>query len=261
MAGAPDQALADLGRLTAEFPEFEHRGQARDLIAQIQYRQAWAAYKAEAWHKAADAFAQLQDHAVHGAEATYLAGVCYQRAGKPGQAEACLEHLLKEHADYQYAAEARELLGEMLTAQKKWQDAATLYASYAGDLKEPARRAEVELKHGMALYQLNQATRAREALQYAVDHGQPPVKAKALFFLGELLLMQKKYAEAKDYFLKVGVLYRHDELTPASLLEAAKCMRATGDTEQCRELLRRVADGYPKSPHAKEASDILGQLK
>lgn len=256
----PEVAMADLQRIATDFPKFEHAAQVAEVTSELQYRQAWDAFKKNDAAKAAVAFSLLKDHKAYGAEASYLAGVSFRNAGQPTEAEKHLAFLLKHHADYEFAADAREMLGELFSTQKKWQDAAQHYGAYVATIQEPAARAAVELKLGMSLYQLNQAPRAREALLYASEHGEAAVKAKALFFLGELLLLQKKHAEAKEYFLKVAVLYKHDELTPAALLEAAKCLKATGETAPCRTLLQRLATEYPTSEHAKEGGELLKEL-
>ena len=257
----PDAALTALDTITRDHAGFEHVAQARELTSEIRYRKAWDAYQEKEYAAAATAFDQLKEHETYGAESAYLSGVCYRNADKLPEAEACFVSLLQKYPDYKFSSDARNLLGELLSAQKKWKEAADHYGTYAGGIKDPKVRAETEVKRGIALYQLNQAPKARESLLYAADHGEPAVRARALFFMGELLLTQKKHAEAKDYFLKVGVLYRHEELTPASLLEAAKCLKVTGDTEQCRAVLQRLVKEFSESPHSKEAGQMLKGMK
>lgn len=252
--------LDPLRRIVKDFPDFEHLAEAKAMIDDAIYRQAWEHYDADEFLQAAALFDRLKEHKTYGAEAAYLAGVSFDKEEKPTEAERCLAFLLDQQPDYEFAGDARELLGELLSSQKKWQDAARHYGSYASGLTNPVGRAAAELKQGMALFQLNQAARAKTALEYASTHGEPAVKARALFFLGELLLMQKKHAEAKDYFLKVGVLYRHEELTPASLVEAAKCLRAIGDPKQSRAIIARLLKEFPDSPHAREGKKMLAEL-
>jgi TolA-binding protein len=250
-------ALRALERIGKEHPGFEHAAQADALIAHRRYTEALALFEAKQFDKAAPLFTALVDHAELGADATYTAALCHRNLNRLAEQEAMLKRLRDRHPDFKYATEVRRLLGTVLVDQRKWQEAATLYADWAAQEKEAAPRAEAQLRAGMALFQLNQVPRAKELLTAAAEHGEPHVKARATFTLGEMELGRKNSEEAKRLFLKVSVLYNDGELTPASMVEAAKCMRSLGDDAMARKLLEAVVKDYPESAVAAAAKALL----
>ncbi|MHC4884047.1 MAG: tetratricopeptide repeat protein [Planctomycetota bacterium] len=252
-------AAQHLESLLKNHPKFPHRSQAQSLLQDVQYRSAWDHYKKKEHAKAAPLFLALKAHPKYGAESSYLAGIAYQTAKNRGAAEEAFRHCLKAHPKYQYAGEAQRLLGEILVAGQKWQAAATHYTAMLATATADKARGELSLKQGMALYQLNQLTRATASFKAAIEKGEPYVKARATFFLGEIAFQQKRYGEARDHFLNVSILYNHPELTPAALLEAAKCFGQMGQKDKRDKLLKTLLAKHGKSPHAKTARELIGK--
>lgn len=250
------EALRALERLRAGFPGFEHAAQAEALAAHGRYAEAWELFEAKRYDQAAPLLAALVDVPELGADSTYTAALCYRNLKRLPEQEAMLRRLRERHPDFRHAAEVRRLLGEVLVEQRKWQESATFYADWAKEEQAPAARAEAQLKAGMALYQLNQIPRAKELLAAAAEAGEPYVKARATFTLGEMELTRQDPAEAKRLFLKVSVLFEHPELTPASMVEAAKCMRQLGEDELARKMLQAVLKDYPASAAAAAAKTL-----
>ena len=127
----------------------------------------------------------------------------------------------------------------------------------AAEETDAKRRADARLQAGLALYQLNQLPRAKELLGQALEEGEPSVQARATFTLGEIALTQGDAAAAKPLFLKVSVLYDSPDLTPAALLEAAKCMARLNENDKAKQLLESIVKDYPKSPVAPQARELL----
>jgi len=254
---APADALQTLQRLLADHPRFAHRDQAEALIAEIRYREGWAAFRTNHYAQAVAWFEPLRDHPRYGAEAAHLAGLSCQQMGQFEAAERHWASLLEQWPAYPLASEVRERLATLLIERKKWADAVAQFGILAEAATNSLERARALLQQGMALYQFNQPVRARECLLAAAEHGAPAEKAKALFFLGELALLQKKPAEAKEYFLKSALLVRHEELTPAALLQAGRSLLALNDREQARAIFLRLKKEYPRSPQAVEADRLL----
>jgi len=250
-------AMRALERLRTGFPGFEHAAEAEALAAHGRYAEAWELYEAKRYEQAAPLFAALADAPGVGADAAYTAVLCYRNMNRFQEQVALLRNLRERHPDFPRATDVRRLLGDALVAQRMWQEAATHYADWAKDEQAAAPRAEAQLKAGTALYQLNQIPRAKELLAAAAEHGEPYVKARATFTLGEMELTRQNPAEAKRLFLKVSMLFEHPELTPASMVEAAKCMRQLGEDDTARKLLEAVVKDYPEAAVAPAARTLL----
>ena len=250
-------ALKVFREILKKYPGFAHKKQVETLILDARYREGWALYKAKKYAEAVVLFDQIKDDKTYGAEVSYLAGLCSRELKKTKDVEKYMKYLLSKYPGYKYSAEAQGLLGETLTEQSKWQEAIKHYTKYNKNLKDGEKKAAEELKLGISLYNANLLSRAKEALKYGSEKGDAFVKAKSKFFLGEILLNQKKYNEAKDLFLDVSILYKHDDLTPASLLEAGKCYLELGKKDKCEKMLNKLIKDYPKSPYAVSAKKML----
>ncbi len=256
--GERGKARALLQRLLQEHPGFEDRAQAESLIVFARNEEAWDLYEAKRYAEAAPVFSALRENAEYGADAAYMAGLAYWKAGDAEKAEAALTQFLKKHPKNQYALDAGWTLGEALAQRGKWQAAADHYLQLAQRLeKDKARQAEALLKAGMALYQLNHLPRAKQTLTRAIENGAPYVKARATFILGEIAFNQKQYEVAKQYFLKVTVLYEHEDLTPAAMLETAKCMQHLDEEKKAERLLQAILKDFGKSAYAATARQLL----
>lgn len=256
-AGKRAEATDDLTRLLADYPDFPHRAQAESLFARVRYAEGLERFKANQFLEAAEFFEKAATDKELEASSTYSAALCYVRAEKPENAEPHLRSLLEKHSDYASAEDARIHLGNALVSLRKWQEAADFFLQRASNENDAVRRADFRLQAGLAFYQINQLPRARELLTQASEEGSPSVRARATFTLGEIALTQGDAATAKPLFLRVSVLYDSPELTPAALLEAAKCMSRLNENDKARQLLESIPRDYPNSPIAQEAKDLL----
>ncbi|MDP7639930.1 MAG: tetratricopeptide repeat protein, partial [Candidatus Hydrogenedentes bacterium] len=84
--------------------------------------------------------------------------------------------------------------------------------------------------------------------------------ARARYRLGELLEADEQFSEAARHFMRIAILFFHEELTPNSLFRAATCFEKSGDTARARSVLEELLKDYPESPRAGDAQVKLASL-
>lgn len=162
-----------------------------------------------------------------------LAGL-YQVYGIPALAEACYANAQALEPDgfrwVYYAAHLALGDGRIRQALARFERAAELDPNYA-----PLR-----LHLGRAWYELNEMDRARAALEDAAQT--PGLRAAALYYLGQIDLLQRDYVRAIDR------LHGALELAPQASgvhYPLARAYRAAGDVEKARHHLALRGDQRP----------------
>ncbi len=82
----------------------------------------------------------------------------------------------------------------------------------------------------------------------------------AIYWIGECLFSQKKYAEAIQQFDSVVTKYPDSEKVPGALLKKGYAYQALGEKAQAIVQLQYVVHEHPKSPEAALAKQKLKQL-
>ena len=82
----------------------------------------------------------------------------------------------------------------------------------------------------------------------------------AIYWIGECLFSQKKYAEAIQQFDSVVTKYPESEKVPGALLKKGYAYQALGEKAQAIVQLQYVVHEHPKSPEAALAKQKLKQL-
>jgi TolA-binding protein len=82
--------------------------------------------------------------------------------------------------------------------------------------------------------------------------------ARAQIGLGELDRRAGRTEHALSTFLKVAVLYAHDEEVAQALLLSGECLEDLGDTVRAQDRYREIVQEHPQSSVAPEARERLG---
>ncbi len=149
-------------------------------------------------------------------------------------------------------------------------------------------------------YQTGNLQEAIQQYQTILDqYGRSQGAAMAAFFLAESYFRQGEYEQALDAYRTYVDRYHHDELmtatsltgiaacyedmgqfadagdsysravleypeffaAPDALLNAGRCFTTSGDVEKAIQAYQKLIDHYPHSPHAKDATMYLSELK
>lgn len=85
--------------------------------------------------------------------------------------------------------------------------------------------------------------------------------ANAYYWIGETQYSEKNYEPAIVSFQEVIKNYPQQPKAPAAMLKQAMSFRAINDAKSARYVLKKLADGYPKSDEAKKARELLKEIK
>ncbi len=116
-------------------------------------------------------------------------------------------------------------------------------------------------QHGLVSLQAGRYAAAQKALQHYVNqapHGQ--YISGAYYWLGDIALLKKQYAQSAQYFDKLIHKFPEFSKTSEAYLKRSVIDNALGHRDQAREWLRRVMRRYPGSTSAHLAQLQLKQF-
>jgi TolA-binding protein len=231
------------------------------------------------------------------ADALYRLGFVHLGAGELEDAGSALTRLLAEHPGSELAGEARFLLGECAYRAQRFDEAARLFqaarASAGGELlgkvlfrlglalgelgrwseceaalNELARSfpqfpnlAEGELWRARALAAQQKARPARAAFERTLALDQGELAAQARLGLGALSEAEGRLEDALSEYLKVALLYAHEDAVAEALFSAGRVLEAQRDESKASARYREVVEQHPRSRFAAEARARLRALE
>jgi TolA-binding protein len=230
-------------------------------------------------------------------EALYRLGFAQLAAGQPGEAESALATLLERHPGSELADEARFLLGECAFRARRFEEAARLFQDARRDargellakalfrgglaqgelgrwseceaaLSELARSfpefpnlAEGELWRGRALAAQQKGRAARAAFERTLALDQGELAALARLGLGALLESEGRLDDALSEYLKVALLYAHEDAVAEALFSAGRVLEAQRDGAKAAARYRELVEQHPRSRFVAEARERLRALE
>jgi TolA-binding protein len=150
-------------------------------------------------------------------------------------------------------AEASEHAGAAADVLPRLQ--AVVDAAPASSLAAEARFRMAKLHE--AQEQPGQAIALYEA---AADANTGDVAARARFRLAELLEAEGRHEDAARHFMRVAILYLHQELSPEALLRAGKAYEAAEKPGQAKKAYEELVRDFAESPAAAQARESLARL-
>lgn len=265
--------LADECRLRAAEIDLEagERARARRLLAAVEHpaHVARARYllggiglaeeDLPAAMQAFDAVVELGPEEPLYADALYASGETAHRAGEFGIAVERLTRLLETAPEHSRTTRARLLLGESLVREGRPAEAIgqlRAYCDAAGD-ETDAVRARGHLWLGRAHAAREEYEAAEAELAKAVALSQGDVAAEAQYRIGEVRRARGDLAGAADAFVRVSILYSHEEWVPKGLLEAGRTFDRLGQQDKAVRLWRELVERFGDSDEAKEVRDRI----
>lgn len=227
------------------------------------YKLGFACLKCDDLATAGKAFALVtrdcKDSPLFG-ECLFLAGEMLFRQDEFADAVAFLARVKTEAPRHDVTPKALFRLGCALTRLGRHAEAEPVLAELAKNHPEFPQMLEAELVRGDALAALGNARGAEQAYQRVATQDRGVLSARARIGLGKLRMGSGRPEDALADFLKVSVLYAHDDEVGESLLLAGECLEKMGDRERATKQYREVVDRFPRSKHAERARVKLTQV-
>ena len=132
---------------------------------------------------------------------------------------------------------------------------------------EPAQVKEVPLSpdalymKGLETFKAGNMPGAREIFtKFLEQNPKHDLAANAYYWIGETLYSEKNYEPAIVAFQEVIKNYPQQPKAPAAMLKQAMSFKAINDAKSARYMLKKLAEGYPKSDEAKKAKELLKEV-
>jgi TolA-binding protein len=227
------------------------------------YKLGFACLKSDDFKNAGKAFALVtkdcKDSPLFG-ESLFLAGEMLYRQDKLEEAVAMLARVKKEAPKHEVLPKALFRLGCALTKLDRHAEAEPVLAELAKSFPDFPQKLEAELCRGQSLLALGNARGAEQAFQRVATEDRGVLSARARIGLGKLRMNAGQHESALSDFLKVSVLYAHEEEVGESLLLAGQCLEKLGDRDRATEQYREVLKRCPASTSADAARAKLSQI-
>ena len=134
----------------------------------------------------------------------------------------------------------------------------------SGDIGLPVEEAEGPEAHfeaAMLMYDRGSNVTARRGLDdFLGSYPNHELAADATYFLSDLDLQEERLEDAIEGFMRVPMMYPDSPRVPDALYRAALLHDELGDTEEARNLLERVINGFPDSEFAELARQKLQEI-
>lgn len=224
---------------------------------------ALARYESKDYDAAAEMFLRLMQEfpAVSLNEDTYAwVGQRFFDQQKWEQAAAAMRALLKAKPEYPNPervlfkiAECSESAGKVPDAMSEFKivvDAAPGSTSAVDATYRMAKLSETQNKPEDAFHLYEEAANANTG----------DTAARARFRLGELYEAKQEFDSAARSYMRVAILFLHEELSPESLWRAGQCFEKANSREQAKKSYEELIRDYAKSEQAEKAKAALAKL-
>ena len=201
-------------------------------------------------------------------EAHFLRGECAYRAERLEEAarwfdEACKQAPAAGGAEpgaIPLRARALFRFGLALGRLERWRESAAALAELARAFPQFPNLAEAELWRGRALLAERRGREARAAFERTLALDQGELAAAARLGLGRVHESEGRLDDALSEYLKVALLYAHEDSVCEALLAAGGVLEQQGDVPKASARYRELADEHPRSRFAAQARERLRAL-
>jgi TolA-binding protein len=224
------------------------------------YKRGFACLRRKDNEGAAESFKKLVDgfpkSELHG-EGLFLLGESLFRLDRFDAAADALSTLRRESPSHEAMPKALFRLGISLCRLERWKEAESALSDLAVRYPKFENGAEAELWRGRALAAQSQARSAREAFDRVVARDKGVLAARARIEIGKLAMSAGRTDEALSEFLKVAVLYAHDDEVAEGLYRAGQCLEKLGDDARAQAQYEEVVAKHATSSFAEQARKRL----
>ncbi|MBL4769844.1 MAG: tetratricopeptide repeat protein [Planctomycetes bacterium] len=243
--------------------EFAAGTQGSTVAAQALYKLGFARLSYSDAKGAAKAFAQLtrdhRDSALWG-ESLYLQGESLIRSGDLQAAIAPLQELRRSRPKHAVMPKALFRLGLALQQTGQAKEGLNVLSQLVGKFSEFEAWVEAELHRGLCLVALNRPREARSAFDRVLAKDKGILSARARIQIGRLHLTQEDDEAALAEFLKVALLYAHDEEVAEALFLTGHCLERQGNQTAAIGQYNKAVKDHARTAYAKQCTDRLHAL-
>ncbi len=282
-------------RLLNKFPESGHAAEAWRRIGTFELQHNNDALKAIEAYQAA--LKSSPDETIAARALQGLASARYVLKDY-GQAAAHLLQLVQEHPNIPSSPDVMLWCGQWLYDAERWTEAADMLTALLEAYPEHEERAGVafiiarcfeaagDMDKAVAAYEaaLEQETEAtrlaeicfrlgdihrnREGVERTIalyeqaanlDGGE--MSARARFQLAALYEEKGEYENAARNYMRLAILFVHENLSPEALWRAANCYQALQNSGQAKSILDELIRDYPDSSFARQARELLETIR
>lgn len=280
-------------KLLEKFPNTDYAAEAHLLVADVYLEDSEDPVRAIGHYQSALKSSPEGKHAGDALKGLALAR--YEAKDYPGAAESFVE-LIRKYPEVSLNAETYVWLGDQLYQSGDWENAIAVYGAFIeripGDgqhalawfrtgesyaaLENPDRAiaafghvaetapksalaADAQLKIARQLEKDGQIDKAVALYEESADANNGESAARARFKLGEIYEARGDFETAAKHFMRVAILFLHEELSPESLLRAASCYSKLDDTEKASQTFDELIREFPDSAQAASARELLAR--
>ncbi|HOJ32803.1 MAG TPA: tetratricopeptide repeat protein [Candidatus Hydrogenedentes bacterium] len=288
------ESAATFRRLLEKFPSSPHVAEAHLRIGDFLLRDANKPIEAIPEFEASlntDPKGPFAGKAMKG-----LALARYETKDYDGATEMFLR-LFREFPDVKLNEKTYAWVGQRLFDQQKWREASEAFgamlkalpdypkperirlkiaecAEKAGDLDKALQLYDAAVQtspqssesvvarwHMAQIYEnRNEMDKAIELYETAANVDTSDTAARARFRLGEIAEQKGDFDTAARHYMRIAILLLHEELSPESLLRAARCFEKAGKPDQAKKACEQLVQEYPQSAQAAQAKEQLQRL-
>ncbi len=205
-------------------------------------------------------FLERFPHSALAPEARFLLGETLFRAQRYEEAAAELARVRREARD-ELLSKALFRLGLALGHLERWSDCEGALSELASRHGQFPNLAEAELWRGRALAAQQKGRAARAAFERTIALDQGELAAAARLALGGLLEAEGRLEDALSEYLKVALLYAHEDSVAEALYRAGRALENLGDVPRALERYRELQGEHARSRFAELARARLRELE
>ncbi|MDF1837496.1 MAG: tetratricopeptide repeat protein, partial [Planctomycetota bacterium] len=235
------------------------------VAAQALYKLGFAKLSASDPKGAAQAFARLTtghpNSSLYG-ESLYLQGEAWIRSGDLQASLAPLRELRKTQRKHAVLPKALFRLGLTLQQVGEPKEGLEVLSQLVGKFADFEAWVEAELYRGLCLVDLDRGREARGAFDRVLAKDKGVLSARARIQIGRLHLVQDDFESGLAEFLKVSLLYAHDEEVAEAMFLAGHCLENQDSRDAAIKQYRQAVKEHANTVYAKQCADrlrVLGQ--
>jgi len=190
-------------------------------------------------------------------ESLFLAGEAHVRAGAFEAGARRLQQALDEYPRHATRPKALFRLGLASGELGRWAECERALTELARGAPDFEHRAEAELWRGRALAAQGNARAARAAWNRVLELDRGVLAARARLAIGRAERAAGDGEAALSEFLKVALLFAHEDEVAEALWLAGCTLAEGGDAEQAAEQFEKLVDEHPETAWAQRARERL----
>jgi TolA-binding protein len=174
-------------------------------------------------------------------------------------AVAAFEALLRFNPNYAQAEAVRLKIAQARRSAGNSDEALKIFKELADGAKDGAVAAEAKYQLARAYEERKDFDAAQKLYEQLAESNAGDLAAQAQFHLGEVAEAKGDAEGAALQFMRVAILFLHEELTPEALWRAGQCFEKAGRAEDARKAYEELQSDYPDSDQATRAKERLNR--